>query len=121
MTSVISVKKANLIKLGYKDFEDWIKDPNHVYIGRDMSFYVKGTYKSRWHNPYNVKKYGLQKCLELYAEHIKSNKELLSHLDELDGKILGCWCRNNDNNTSETICHGDILVDLVKQRKEGKI
>lgn len=36
------IKKDNLIKYGYKDLEDWLSHDNHVYIGRDMSFYVKG-------------------------------------------------------------------------------
>lgn len=119
MTTVISVKKSNLIKLGYKDFEDWAKNPNHVYIGRDMSFYVKGTKCSKWCNPFNSKKLGLQKCLELFSEYIKNNKELLSQLDELDGKVLGCWCRID--NRKETVCHGDILVELIKSIKEGKL
>ena len=61
MTSVISVRKANLVKLGYKDFDDWIKNPNHIYIGRDMSFYVKGAKGSKWCNPFSAKKMGLQK------------------------------------------------------------
>src|SRR5436190_21235537 len=111
MTTVISVRKANLVKLGYKDFEDWIKDPNHVYIGRDMSFWIKGAKGSKWRNPFNSKKLGLQKCLNLYTNYIKNNKELLSQLDELDGKVLGCWCR--EDNTKDVICHGDILVELI--------
>lgn len=104
--SVINIKKENLIKLGYKDLDDWLKDKNHIYIGRNMSMYVKGATKSKWCNPFSVKKYGRDKCLELYKEYIKSNKQLLKDLKELDGKILGCWCSPNK-------CHGDILLDLL--------
>lgn len=115
MASVISVKKENLNKLGYKDLEDWLKNPNHIYIGRDMTCYVKGAKLSKWCNPFSSKKVGFLKCLELYTEYLKNNKELMSQLDELDGKVLGCWCREDDS--SGIICHGDILADLVNKRK----
>ncbi len=106
--SVINCKKENLIKLGYKDLEDWQKDPNHVYIGRDMSFYIKGAKGSKWGNPFNVKKYGREKCLELYREYLMNNKELLSQLHELKGKILACWCKPDD-------CHGDVILEFIEK------
>lgn len=34
--SVINVKKENLKKYGYKDFQEWAKHPNHIYIGHDI-------------------------------------------------------------------------------------
>jgi hypothetical protein len=52
---VISVKKKNLNKLGYSDLEEWLEDSNHVYIGRDMTFYVKEAVGSKWQNPFPVK------------------------------------------------------------------
>lgn len=36
-TSVVNVKKQFLNKRGFKDFEDWAKSENKVYIGRNMS------------------------------------------------------------------------------------
>ena len=108
MSKVICVKKANLKKLGYKDFEDWNKDPNHVYIGRNMSFYVPGTTKSKWSNPYSAKKYGREKCIQMYEEYLRSNKKLMNRLYELEGKTLGCWCKPD-------ACHGDILVKLIEE------
>ena len=113
MSSVISVKKENLNKLGYRDLENWLENPNHLYIGRDMSFYVKGANKSKWCNPYNVKKFGLEKCLELYTEYVKESG-LIDQIGELEGKVLGCWCRVDDR--PETVCHGDILVKLLSGR-----
>lgn len=53
---VVNVKKEHLKKSGYTDFEDWNNRENHLYIGRNMSFYVKGTYASKWKNPFSVKK-----------------------------------------------------------------
>lgn len=108
--SVVNVKKANLVKLGYKDLEDWLKDNNHVYIGRNMSVYVKGAVKSKWCNPFSVKKHGREKCLELYREYITNNKELLTKLPELKGKTLGCWCDSKEQ------CHGGILLNLLNKK-----
>lgn len=55
MSKVINVKKAELNKLGYRDFEHWQNSStNHVYIGRNMSHYVKGAVGSKWANPFKV-------------------------------------------------------------------
>ena len=110
---VINIRKKELQKLGYQDLEDWLKKPNHIYIGRNMSFYVKGADKSKWFNPYPVKKYGLKKCLELFREYLIHNTDLYNQLEELDGKILGCWCEKNK-------CHGDILIELLINKKLAK-
>ena len=85
--------------------------PNHVYIGRNMSFYIKGTFASKWQNPFSVKKYGRDACLEKFEEYIKNNNELYDQLDELENKELGCWCHPQK-------CHGDILIKLLKEKNE---
>jgi predicted nucleic acid-binding Zn finger protein len=106
---VINIKKKFLKENGYNNFEEWKKIDNHLYIGRNMDFYVKGTFASKWKNPYSIKKYGLDKCLELYELYIRKSS-LYNDLDELDNKILGCWCKPNK-------CHGDILIKLLKEKK----
>ena len=110
MTSIINIKKANLVKLGYKDLEDWISYPDHIYIGRNMDMYVKGSTQSKWYNPFTVKKHGRSGCLKMYREYIESNQELLDQLSELEGKTLGCWC-------APEACHGDILIELINGNK----
>lgn len=124
-TTVVNVKKANLQKAGYTDFKDWNKNKNHVYIGRNMTFYVPGTEKSIWYNPYPVAKpstkinksksksksrptYTREESMRLYKKHIESSPELLSRLNELKGKTLGCWCK-------PLKCHGDVLVKLIEK------
>ncbi len=39
-----------------------------------MTHYVKGTTQSKWANPFSIKKYDLDKCLELFEEYIRNNK-----------------------------------------------
>lgn len=105
---VVNIKKEYLKKAGYKDLEDWNAHENHVYIGRNMSFYVKGADTSKWRNPFSVKKYGLDKCLELYEDHVRKS-HLYNELPELKGKILGCWCKPEK-------CHGDVLIKLLNEK-----
>jgi hypothetical protein len=44
--------------------------------------------------------------VELYADYIMTNEELLTDLDELVGKDLICWC-------APQACHGDVLMALA--------
>jgi hypothetical protein len=107
-TTIINIKKTNLNKSGYDDLVDWLKDTNHMYIGRNMSYYVKGADGSKWRNPFSVKKYGREECLTKYETYIKSS-DLYNDLDELKGRTLGCWCKPES-------CHGDILIKLLKAK-----
>lgn len=78
---------------------------------------------SKWGNPFSSKQNSTAKyktstrreSIERYREWILrgEGKYLLDDIHELEGKILGCWCDNNQP------CHGDILVELVNQLKTG--
>jgi len=108
MTKVIDVHKENLRKLGYDSLEDWLSNPNSVYIGRHL-VYVKGTFNSKWRNPFPVKRLGREECIKAYREYILAKPELLDSLVELRGKTLGCWCHPE-------CCHGDVLIELLGQK-----
>ena len=76
-----------------------------VYIGRP----------SKWGNPFSEGKDGTRaEVIEKYREYIMSNKELLDQLDELEGKVLGCWCK-------PLPCHGDVFVELIMQRRNDLV
>lgn len=122
-TRVINVRKANLRRLGYEDLEDWLKkDPeNHVYIGRSVGW-VEGARKSKWHNPFTAKHSRIkalessgslqrESILKCFEEYLRENTELYDQLKELDGKVLGCWCKPES-------CHGDVIVKLLEEKKE---
>ena len=50
----------------------------------------------------------------LYREwllHTKGGRSLQEDIDELRGKVLGCFCKPHP-------CHGDVLVELLGQREE---
>jgi len=76
-----------------------------VYIGRP----------SKWGNPFSEGKDGTRaEVIKKYHNYILSNKELLDQLDELEGKVLGCWCK-------PLACHGDVLVELIEQRRKDHL
>lgn len=80
-----------------------------VYIGRG----------SKWGNPFSHLKdskadfitSSREESIDLYRMWITvgEGRYLLNHLDELDGKRIGCFCKPKK-------CHGDILVDLISSR-----
>lgn len=100
-TRVVNVSKA---KGGYGG-------PYDVYIGRN----VQGGYKkSIWHNPFVVGSSDaptVEDAVWKYYEYMMSPKceALRTHLPELKGKVLGCWCKKGH----DELCHGDVLVYLV--------
>lgn len=106
MSKVVSSRKKDL----GCTLEECLKNPNYIYIGRNMSFYVKGANKSKWANPFSVKKYGREKCLEMYKEYILKS-DLMDDLDELKGKTLLCWCYPER-------CHGNILIELMEEHNQ---
>ena len=81
-----------------------LKEPYDVLIDRT----------SKWGNPFKRGPDGTRsEVIEKFRQWAKSNKEFLESLDELDGKVLGCWC-------SPKPCHGDVILELIEQRKKAK-
>ncbi|MBW2632190.1 MAG: DUF4326 domain-containing protein [Deltaproteobacteria bacterium] len=67
-----------------------------VYIGRS----------SKWGNPFRIGKHGTRKeVINKYRRWILRQPKLLNSLDEICGKVLGCWCPPKP-------CHGQVLIDL---------
>lgn len=103
MSEIVNLKMINGVRPNYD-----------VYIGRALNYPKTKFSKSKWANPYSVKKYGRKKALELYEEYIRNTPELYNNLLELKDKILGCWCKPEP-------CHGDILIKLINERFSGNL
>ena len=82
-------------------------NPYDVYIGRG----------SKWGNPFSYS-YGTmarfkvdtrQEAIEAYRQWILTQRELLNSLQELKGKVLGCFFKPLD-------CHGDVLIELIEKQ-----
>jgi hypothetical protein len=78
---------------------------------------------SKWGNPYThirdketLAQFVVdsrEEAIQKYREHILNSPKLLECLHELEGKVLGCWCKPDS-------CHGDILLELLTQIKLNK-
>ncbi|KKN59195.1 hypothetical protein LCGC14_0544210 [marine sediment metagenome] len=76
------------------------KDIYDVYIGRG----------SKWGNPFIIGKDGnREEVISKYEAYFMAHLSLIDDLPELEGKILGCFCKPQD-------CHGDILVRMVEDK-----
>ena len=124
MTKVVSVRVSD-IRPKYKDLEDWMGNPDNVYIGRKGIVFITGfegeKYRypktdSMWANPYKISdSCDRNECIRLYKEYIvdKMEKGIItrSQLMGLKNKTLGCWCKTKKE--PNTPCHGDILIELI--------
>ena len=102
---------------GFSSFKEWCDTPNHIYIGPNIRKYLKDYSKkdSLWCNPF--RNYDLTKSQsnEFFETFVRSNPFMILQLEQLESKVLGCWCR-----TGEETCHGDILVKLYEEFVEKK-
>lgn len=112
--------KVGSLRPTYQSFEEWLADPNNVYVGRSGRIFitdVKGEparifhYKgSFFENPFTIKEYGLHDCLRLYRERLQTgtrNVEVYEELRKLKGKNLGCFCDPGEP------CHADIIIEAI--------
>jgi hypothetical protein len=77
------------------------KEPYDIYIGKP----------SKWENPFRLS--NRKKSIIKHANWVILQDELMKDILELDGKILGCWCKPKP-------CHGDTLIELAEIVKAGK-
>lgn len=113
-TEVANVKVSHL-RPKYQNLKEWMKNPDNVYIGRAGIVFIEGERfpkeSSIWANPYKIGKDGDRNLVlakyEIYIkERLEKEPALLSELNKLKGKTLGCWC-------SPEPCHGNILTKLI--------
>ena len=72
------------------------KEPYDIYIGRP----------GKWGNPFPIGSDTRETVLEKFETYLLTRPDLLEQLSELEGKVLGCWCKPE-------ACHGDILVKYI--------
>jgi hypothetical protein len=89
-----------------------------VYIGRRCTYGGWDLPQSKWHNPFSIQQCGgsAKVAVERYESYIRNTPALMASLEELRGKVLGCWCKERPDD----VCHGDVLVRLLQDRKKGE-
>lgn len=82
-----------------------------VVHGRKESYDVLIARPSKWGNPFTKG----TRCdrIKKYENWIITQKHLMDTLHELEGKVLGCWCKPK-------ACHGDVLIRLVEKHVQEK-
>ena len=100
------------------------KEKYDVYIGRGKCPQTGEV--GKWGNPFVVGKNGdLETVLKKYRLYVMLTPALRDSLKELDGKVLGCWCKNGPAERKagkpEKDCHGDVLVELLEKMKRGEL
>jgi hypothetical protein len=45
-----------------------------------------------------------------YKEWVRCRSDLMAALSELQGRVLGCWCKPE-------ACHGDVLARLADEAR----
>lgn len=96
MSMVVDIHKKNRTR---PDFD--------VYIGRRVRFHEEFTEDSKWANRFF-------RDLKAYEAHVR--KDLWDDLDELEGKVLGCWCVTTDQ-IEPLRCHGQVLMKLLREKQ----
>jgi hypothetical protein len=82
---------------------------DYVYIGRGLLAGKERFPRSKWANPYTVKRHGRAEALKRYERMIRGGP-LWDELPELEGKTLACCCKPER-------CHGDVLLRLIEERR----
>lgn len=74
---------------------------------KHSSFDVDIRRPAKWGNPFIIGVDGTRKeVIEKYRKWLLANPELLADIEELRGKILGCWCYPKP-------CHGDVIIEIL--------
>lgn len=85
-----------------------------LYIGNAWEKQGWKLPQSKWYNDFRVGKWSnTEDMMQQYETHVRSKPELMASLDELTGKVLGCWCKMPHE--TQRMCHGDILIKLWKE------
>ena len=124
--------RVEMLRITYDDGMDlqmWMNPwlyPNHLYVGRRGRVFIhdKDSKTSEvfhypdsiWASPFKVGngngKYSIDESLRLYRGWIVSKPEMIARLRELDGKVLGCFCRQDGDAVN---CHAKVLVELFRE------
>lgn len=127
-TTLIDVHVKYLRELGYDNLLEWTADPNNVYIGRGGIVFVttangKERYPKKnsiWANPFKVKdENNLDDILIKYKAHllekITAGEIKVQDFRNLEGKTLGCWCTCTSDLEEKMVCHGQVIMSMMKE------
>ena len=91
-----------------------------VYIGRQQTQGGWNLSGSKWQNPFKISKDSdVTSVCAQYYNYVKDGP-LMNEIEELRGKVLGCWCdivenhaRTLEQRLAKPQCHGEVLLRLL--------
>jgi len=85
-----------------------------VQWAKENDFYIKIDRNSIWGNPFILTEDGTrQEIIEKYKWYYNLKPSLQNKIEDLRGKVLGCWCYPED-------CHGNVLLNILDNIIIGK-
>ncbi len=112
--------KVEFIRPQYNNLEEWVNNPNNVYIGRAGVVFINGSrfpkVSSNFANPFKTGNRDeiIQKYRSYIIDKLDKDEALRAELLELKGKNLGCWCYPKN-------CHGNVLLELIDEYSKIKL
>ena len=107
----------NIINLhNVENIDEWLRSSNNVYAGRMVENDALKDEECKWGNPFRLRDYeSREEVVDLYRANVVKDKKLMTGIDDLHGKVLGCWC-------SPCRCHTEVLHELAGNtpRYEGE-
>lgn len=83
--------------------------PYDVYIGRPSKYANIFTNKESKFDV--IKTESRKESIERFREYLRNNTQLQKDIEELRGKVIACWCDENQS------CHGDVIIEFLNKRK----
>jgi hypothetical protein len=83
--------------------------PYDIYIGRPGPFGNPWSSKPSKYAEHIVS--SKKESLESYRQYLLNNEELLKQIEDLRGKTIACWCKEDER------CHGDIIIEILNRKR----
>jgi len=95
------------------------KHTHDIYIGRPSKYQNPFTHIKDRKTQAQFIVSDRQEALKKYEEYL-TESGLINDIEELRGKILGCWCCTKPSNGlgKNLRCHGEILAKILNTKKQ---
>lgn len=110
--------KVKHLRPKYANLQDWLACDTHslvtrhgrIFIGKEKQIFHYPA--SEWANPFTVKEYGLEECLNLYRQHLDTllarDEACLARFKALaEMTQIGCFCEPGSP------CHRDVILEKL--------
>jgi hypothetical protein len=107
-----SFKLSELKKQGFTNMNEWIENPNNVYVGTKEQFINNtGDDKFKYKESKLINTFD---SVEKYVIHLFKSG-LIYEINELNGKTIGCFCHEPRKTVQKPMCNSQVLADLINR------